>query len=364
MGTRGKKPGLKEIAQHVGVSVAAVSAVINNRTKSTIRLAPETRQRILDAIAEFGYSPNAAAQVLVGGRSRIIAVFTYEPVFPFEYHSFYYPFLLGMERQAEVFGYDLLLMTSSMNQEGRRSIYNRGVNRVRLADAAILLGLEKNSEEIGRLLDEGFPVVIVGHRDIPGHEASYVAADYESATAAIVERLAALGHSRLALLQKTEDVEPVRDRRLGFVTGCRKAGIPEDQTLSVPVNGNHTGMGLLALLQKHRISAVVCERYEYAEMLKTAMERSDLLMPGDLSVAHLGGPRGRDEDLEPLVQDGRSAMWTRLSVPQYDMGAEAIRLAMDLIKGTKDPPVRSTIPCGLIDGTTVGPPRTGTPVES
>ncbi|BDI30434.1 putative HTH-type transcriptional regulator [Capsulimonas corticalis] len=58
-----KAPTLKDVAQRAGVSRMAVSAVINNM-QSTVRVAPATRERIFEAMAELRYQPNVTARSL------------------------------------------------------------------------------------------------------------------------------------------------------------------------------------------------------------------------------------------------------------------------------------------------------------
>jgi LacI family transcriptional regulator len=347
-----RRPSLKDIAAHVGVSTAAVSAVINNRTGSSIRVGPETRARILKGLEELGYAPNTAAQVLAGGRSRIIAVFTYEPIFPFAHHNFYYPFLLGMEREAENRHYDLLLMTSCTDNEGRRSIYQNGVNRLRLADAAVLLGLRKNTQEISKLLRENFPVVTIGHREFPGHEASYVAAAYTEATAAIVERIAARGHRNIAMIRVEEESEPGNDRQEGFTAGCRRTGI--DGSAIFRTSPERMSRSFVDSLMEKGITAVVCERFALAEAIAAVLEQSGQSVPEDLSIAVLGGPvngpfaGSTDSD---AVFSGRD--WMTLQVPSQNMGIEAIRLVLELLDNPEKAPLRTTLPCPIVEGSTV-----------
>jgi LacI family transcriptional regulator len=50
----------KDVAERAGVSRSIVSYVINNGPRE---VAPETRQRVLDAIRELGYRPNKYAQL-------------------------------------------------------------------------------------------------------------------------------------------------------------------------------------------------------------------------------------------------------------------------------------------------------------
>ena len=50
-------PVLSDVANLAGVSVSTVSRVLTGRTPVSIAL----RARVLDAVAELGYRPNAAA---------------------------------------------------------------------------------------------------------------------------------------------------------------------------------------------------------------------------------------------------------------------------------------------------------------
>jgi LacI family transcriptional regulator len=65
----------KQIAKLVGVSSATVSRVINNSPK----VRPETRERVLKVIKQYGYYPNAAASTLAGKATKTIALFMRDP---------------------------------------------------------------------------------------------------------------------------------------------------------------------------------------------------------------------------------------------------------------------------------------------
>lgn len=67
-----RRPTLADVARRSEVSTATVSYILNNRVGQTISLA--TRTRVLAAAAELDYRPNASAQALAGGRSRIVVI--------------------------------------------------------------------------------------------------------------------------------------------------------------------------------------------------------------------------------------------------------------------------------------------------
>ena len=180
---RTRRPTQSDIARAAGVSPAVVSLVINGRTDGKIRISERDPGRVRQAIRDLGYVPNLAARQLAGGRNRLIGVFTYEPVFPLGETNFYYPFLVGIEEQAEALGYDLLLFTRNDRGTGRRMIYRDGINALQVADGAVLLGTNEDRSELARILADGFPFVFAGRREINGVPLAYVGADYAAAAA-------------------------------------------------------------------------------------------------------------------------------------------------------------------------------------
>src|SRR5579872_6203156 len=61
---------VKDIAAAVGVSVATVSNVLNERPN----VGAVTRRNVLEAARRLGYSPNRAAQAMRTGRTRAIGL--------------------------------------------------------------------------------------------------------------------------------------------------------------------------------------------------------------------------------------------------------------------------------------------------
>lgn len=60
---------LKQIAKLAGVSCSTVSRVINNRPG----VRPQTRERVLQIVSEYGYEPDPMARSLAFQRSRKIS---------------------------------------------------------------------------------------------------------------------------------------------------------------------------------------------------------------------------------------------------------------------------------------------------
>ncbi|MEO6117408.1 MAG: LacI family DNA-binding transcriptional regulator, partial [Pseudolysinimonas sp.] len=69
-----------DVARRAGVSSAVVSYVVNSGPRN---VAPETRERVLQAIEELGYRPNATARALKRGVSETIGLIISDITNPF-----------------------------------------------------------------------------------------------------------------------------------------------------------------------------------------------------------------------------------------------------------------------------------------
>ncbi len=70
-GEKRKRPTQADVARLAGVSQAIVSYVLNDRSAE---VAEETRERVLQAIAELGYVPDGAARSLRTRKTMTLAL--------------------------------------------------------------------------------------------------------------------------------------------------------------------------------------------------------------------------------------------------------------------------------------------------
>ncbi|GAB7043569.1 MULTISPECIES: LacI family DNA-binding transcriptional regulator [Catenuloplanes] len=346
----------QDIARMTGVSQATVSLVLNGRTDADVRIAPETRERVLAAIRSTGYVADPIARRLADRHNRILGVFTYEPVFPAVTGDFFHPFLLGIEESAERLGCDLLLFTSAPVVDGRRRIFHQD-NRLRLADGCILLGRSLDRDELARMVAEGQPFVSVGRRDDAGGPVPYVGADYSAATAAVVDRAVAAGHRELCYLGeggRTESSggaavrvpESFADRFAGY----RDAAVRHRLVPRRARAAGRTPGAVLDLLIADGVTAVLVEEFADGVALAAVARERGLDLPGDLSVLVLGDPtRPAPTDVD----------FSGYRIPRREMGRQATEVLTALIAGeTTRADARRLLPCAPVEGVTLSAPRT------
>jgi DNA-binding LacI/PurR family transcriptional regulator len=321
--------------------------VLNGRADADIRIAPETRDRVLQAIRSTGYVADPIARRLADRHNNILGVFTYESVFPAGLGDFYHPFLVGIEECAERLGCDLLLFTSAQVIDGRRRIFTEE-NRLRLADGCVLLGQWLDPVELGRLVTEGPPFVSVGRRDDAGGPVPYVGADYPGATAAQVRAAVALGHTRLAYVGEGAGPESHADRMRGFAAAVAEAAVD-----GAGVDGRHltiagaTPATVLDEVTGAGRTCVFVEEYADGVALAEEARRRGLRVPEDVSLVSLGDPtRPTTTDLD----------LTGFRIPRREMGWQAVEVLAALLNGGGDR-LQRILPCEPVAGSTLAVAR-------
>jgi DNA-binding LacI/PurR family transcriptional regulator len=196
---------ITEVAREAQVGVATVSRVLNG--SPAVR--PETRRRVLSAIARLGYSPNAAARALSTGRTRAIGV-----VAPFFTRPSVMERLRGVSRVLAAADHRLVLFDVERPAQGNeyfQTLPGRGG-----LDGLLSISLCPSEAQLARFAAAGMPVVLVDHRHprLPAVHTDDVAGG-RLATG----HLLALGHERIAFLGDRE-----RDGQRPGSSAWRRAG--------------------------------------------------------------------------------------------------------------------------------------------
>src|SRR4051794_7819764 len=260
-----------DVARKAGVSQATVSLVLSGNPRA--RVAPATRERVMEAAETLGYRPNILARGLVRGRSYAIGV-----VVPDLTNPFYLDVVTGAQRVAAEAGYAV------PPGDARESTPARHLEalRARQVDGVIIDGVGAATLPHDSLSD--LKVVVV---DEPSERWPGIASDALAAGRLAAEHLLGLGHRRLAFIGPATDVHGFRMRERGFFQALREAGVPlpHEWLRRVPptVTGGQRAMKAL-LASGNRPTGVFCA--------------NDLIAMGALKAALTAGATGpRDPPL-------------------------------------------------------------------
>lgn len=277
------RPTQVDVARLAGVSRATVSYVLNGVTDGRVPISDETRQRVMEAIEELGYEPDARAQALRSGATKTIAL-----IIPDLRNPHFCEYATGIEEAARASGYHMLLSSTALNDEYAVDIFKdlarRRIDGFILASSFILESDEAQTT-LAQVRRRGLPIVELS--DNYGVDA--VAADYREATREVMSYLFSLGHRRIGLIYGVGGIgghELADDRLEAYRDGLHAANIHIDPTLIIECgptieDGYQASLKLLALTS--RPTAIVAINDLLAIGAVRAAEDSGLQVPKDIS---------------------------------------------------------------------------------
>ncbi|RKN29175.1 LacI family DNA-binding transcriptional regulator [Micromonospora musae] len=334
---------MADVARTAGVSVATVSKVVNNR----YGVAQATVERVRQVIHQLGYEASLGAQSLRSHRTNVLGILVAE------FEPFSTELLKGASKEVAGTGYQLLAYSGGDGDGTAVGWERRSLARLSgtLIDGAVIVTPTVVETK------QGFHVVAVDPHTGPSGLPTVDSDNFAGAVIA-TNYLLSLGHRRIGHISGRPDLESARLREAGFRRAMADAGVPVDERL-VRVGGFRiesaatTAAELLAL--PDRPTAVFAGNDLSAISTVDVARNVGLTVPEDLSVI------GFDNIPESALVN---PPLTTIAQPLQRMGAEALRLLIDLIGGVeRDPHVR--LPTELVVRASCAPaprfPRPGRP---
>jgi DNA-binding LacI/PurR family transcriptional regulator len=264
-----------DVARQAGVSRATVSYVLNNTPRQTI--SDRTRNRVLNAAADLGYAPSAAARALRTGRSDVVLCLL--PNWP-----------IG-QRLGEM----LTCLTTELARSGLTFVAHPGSHDDRpgaelwkaITPAAVLAFEEVTDSEMGAMRAAGVALVVAllgrgrhGRREL--EVLQYRMGELQAG------HLAGRGHYRIGYAYPDDErVRLFADPRLdGARAGCAERGLAELDVREVPLAPAAAAEAVLSW-RDAGVTAVCAYNDEVALAVLAGMRRLGLTAPGDLAVIGL-----------------------------------------------------------------------------
>ena len=313
-----RSPTIADVARRAGVSIATVSRVLNGTTP----VVPETAERIRTAIAELHYVPRTAARVLASRRTDTLGL-----LLPEIGGAFFSPLLRGIEAEARLAGFDLLIHATShvahaSSPSPRRSLAEHNT------DGLIVFTQSIDSDELARLHGIGFPVVLLYQSPPDSLNIPAVLIENQIGARGLVEHLIDIhGCRRIGFLRGPQGNEDSQQRELGYRQALASHGIPLDLGL-IGVGGfNEEDASATIrnwLAQEVELDAVFAGDDDAAAGTLSALHRAGKRIPRDIKVVGF-------DDL-PVARFLSPAL-TTVRAPIEQVGHEAVRQLVRLIRG-------------------------------
>jgi len=343
-----KRPTQADVAKLAGVSRATVSYVMNNQTGGGVPISEETRQRVLAAIAELDYVPDARAQALRSGSTKTIGL-----IVPDIQNPHFWEVANGIEQEAYAAGYHILLSSIPPENKHAKEIF-RSLSHRRIDGLIMIPSFIYHSEDAQKtlinLLKRRVPIVGM-MADIEGVDFNIdrVISDYRETTLEVMNHLLSLQHRRIGLIYGIAVPELGTDRLFAYKSSLQAAGLPIDPNLIIEcgptIEDSYQATQKLLELPSPPTALIALNDFLAVGALR-AIKDLNLNVPEDISLF------GYDDI--PLAK----YLVPRLSTASKDggkIGREATRLLLARLKNPDRPIQEIRLPARLILRESTGP---------
>ncbi|MFB4165481.1 LacI family DNA-binding transcriptional regulator [Alteribacillus sp. JSM 102045] len=308
---------MKEVAKKANVSVATVSAVINDNKF----VSEELKNRIEQAIIELNYRPNRFAQGLKGKKTKLIGVTVTELTNPF------YPNMLKqVEELSYKDGYNLILSTTGDNEDKEAKLLQSMIDLN--VDGLILSTIDSEDSKILKLVEKAdIPFVLI-NRAPAEFSHNKVSVDSFKVGNIATEHLISLGHHKIAFFggQRQNSIE----RQIGFRRTLEKHGIELEDRFNIDASYDFElayEKAKQLLTEKNPPTAVFAASDTMAYGVVKACIDLNISIPKELSVI--------GSDNVPFSEDFRIPL-TTVDVHGERMGAQGFELLHENIEQPKE----------------------------
>jgi len=228
-----KSPGgnvtRSDVAKAAGTSVAVVSYVMNNGPRP---VAEATRLRVLEAIKQTGYRPNAVARALASGSTK-----TFGLIVP----NISNPFVASMAhmllQESLDHGHVMLLGDAGDDRKRELELIQGLLNRQ--VDGLFYTSVDRHPY-IDVIQASGTPLVMLDRVE-PRPGVSMLRVNEREASRQVTEHLLSHGYQQVGMISGPLEMLNAQDRIQGWRDAMAEKGLPVDEALIFPASYSRQG---------------------------------------------------------------------------------------------------------------------------
>lgn len=322
---------IADVAELAQVSKMSVSRVLNGQAG----VSDKTRQRILDAVDQLGYVPNANPRFR-GSGSKLIAL-----LIPDITTTYMGEILRGVSGAAERLDYGLMLYTQGSTDYVERTSYYLSLMENSLVDGVLMVVPRNYEVIIDELKAHELAYVIVDHHSDAVGEPSVTATNRKGMLDAM-RHLLALGHRRIGFITGRMDIICSHDRLQGYRDGLAEIGLPFDPDLVregdfLQPTGFKQAQSLLEM--DNPPTAIVASNDIMAFGVMDAAKAAGFTIGQDISIIGFDDTFAASQVYPPL---------TTIRQPLASMGETALEMLVTLLQGRTVLNPRRELPTELV----------------
>jgi LacI family transcriptional regulator len=330
---------MRDVAERAGVSVTSVSHVINQ----TRVVSGELRERVLNAMNELGYQPNALARSLRRKETYTVGVIMTNSADPF-----FAEVTRGVEDTCFDQGYNIILCNSDSDLD-KELFYTSVLTKKRVDGILFLAAGGKSTEHIRTVQKRGTPLVVVD-RYIPDIAVDTVLIDNAHGGWLATHHLIELGHQCIGCITGPSDLTLSAERVTGYRRALQEAGLRIDESLIVKgdfqyESGYRAAQQFLAR-PTPPTAIFACNDLMAIGAMNAAIKQG-CQSPAQLSVIGF-------DDIRPASYT--NPLLTTVAQPKYEMGSIATTMLLERIHNQDMPPRQKLLDTYLVVRESTAPP--------
>ncbi|TFB25069.1 catabolite control protein A [Filobacillus milosensis] len=303
-----------DVAKKANVSMATVSRVINGNTN----VKPTTRKKVLAAIEELGFRPNAVARGLASRKTTSVGV-----IIPDISNMFFAELARGIEDIASMYKYHIILSSSDQNLNKELDLFDNMLEKQ--VDGVIFMGGSISENHVKAFESSNIPVVLAATVDdsqkIPSVNIDYYTAVYDA-----VSQLIEQNHQTIGYVPNNSGSSIEASKVQGYQDALKENNLEinesfifeGDDTYQSGINAANYFLGL-----EQKPTVIMAASDEMALGVIHGAQDQGFNIPEDLSVVGFDNTR-----LAVMVRPEL----TTVVQPMYDIGAVSMRLLTKLLK--------------------------------
>jgi DNA-binding LacI/PurR family transcriptional regulator len=339
-----RPPVMADVARLAGVSHQTVSRVLNDHPN----VRAHTRDRVLAAIRELAYRPNAAARTLVTRRTHTLGVISVDTML-------YGPIsmLYGFERAAHDAYFVSIASLPALDRRSMLEAVDRFVGQG--VEGIVVIATHDSGVAALAHVPPEVPVVALGcgtHASI-----SSVAVDNEEGAATATRYLLGLGHPTVHHIAGPASNLDAQERVAGWRMALRQAGAPEPAVLAgdwSAASGYALGVQLAGQRDVEKVTAILCGNDTMALGVLRALAERGFRVPDDVSVVGFDDIPEAGYYTPPL---------TTVRQDFGEVGRQALNVLVDRMSGAGDAGPRVRVSPELVERQSAAPPGARAPAR-
>jgi DNA-binding LacI/PurR family transcriptional regulator len=267
---------IRDVAQKAGVSPATVSRYLND----SVPVSTEVAERIHKVMSELKYVPHAAARQLATQKARAIGV-----LLTGMYNEFLPPLVGALETNVHQEGYNVLVASRRVENgvDGQIPIGPHN------SDGMIVFPGSLNDDEIFKLHQAGFPLVLIYQTSPEGSNIPSVTVWNKRATRELIDHLIEVHHrSRIVFVRGPANNEDSQRREMGYQESLEAHSIAYNPNLIISgeYNRENAYQSMFKFLENEYpdFDAVFTGNDDSAIGVMNALYEKGLRIPDDISV--------------------------------------------------------------------------------